>query len=96
MPNSQSSRLEAFVRAARFRGAKEVRAARVMELIDNALLDVGGEYPEDDRGLLKLAVTAVAFLRQVGEIARGEMDLDFREEAILDAVVGHLGGKVAP
>jgi hypothetical protein len=90
MPSS-TDRLERIFRAARFRGARDVRTARGVEMITNAVLDAGVELPEDDRGLLKLAAVAVAFYREVAEICRGDYELDFREEAILDAVLEHVG-----
>lgn len=50
-----------------------------------------GDLPTEDRRLLKLAAAAVAFYREVRRIGSGaEVELDFREEEILRAVVEHV------
>lgn len=87
-------RLEAFVRATSFR-APGVDPARVVELLRAALGALGTAGANfaaegDDRGLVKAAALGLAFYQELWQIARGEFSLDFREEAILDAVVEHL------
>lgn len=94
MPNS-TNRLARFVLGARFRGAEGVRVSRIVDAIECALIDVGGELPTDDRALLKLAVVAVAFYRLVGDVVRGDLELDVREEAILEAVLAKFGTEVS-
>lgn len=49
-----------------------------------------GDFPEDDRKLVKLSAAAVAFYREVRRICAGPVELDLREEEVLQAVLQHL------
>lgn len=89
------SRIEAFVRGVAFR-EPDLPVEKIAVVI-RAALDRGVVFASQgsaDRALVKLSALAVAFWREVGEVLAGNFELDFRDEAILDAVVKHLSGSV--
>lgn len=85
LPGTARERLELFVRAARF--GRDVDVGRACDLVELLV----GELPDSDRALLRLAVSVVALKREAIRLAGLEDDLDFREQAILDAVVEYVG-----
>jgi len=87
-------KLEAFVRATSFR-APGVDPGKVAGVLQLALVSLGTAGSNlisegDDRAFVKLAALGLAFYQELSSIARGEFELDHREEAILDAVVDYM------
>lgn len=88
-------KLEAFVRATSFRapGVDPGRVAGILQLALVSLGTAGSNFiseGDDDRAFVKAAALGIAFYQELAAIVRGEFELDFREEAILDAVLDHL------
>jgi len=85
---SRLTRFEAFLRACNWRGDLGSDVLHAADLVC-AALTLAGEFglPDEDRKLLKLAAATVAYFREVKKIALGEVELDFREEEILKAVL---------
>ena len=93
------ARLEAFVRGVAFQETDltvDVLVGIIRSLItrtDASCPDrtrVWSEVKIEDRVLVKLAALSLAFFREVRDVFAGNFELDFRDEAILDAVVEHL------
>ncbi len=90
----QANRLEAFVRGVGFRDP-DLPVGDVVSILRTALYRGGVVFASEDemnRVLVKLAALSVAFWREAGEVLSGNFELDFRDEAILDAVVEYLSG----
>lgn len=87
-------RLEAFVRATSFRapGVQPDRVVGVLQLALASLGTAGSNFiaEGDDRAFVKAAALGLAFYQELAALVRGEFELDFREEAILEAVLDHL------
>lgn len=89
------NRIEAFVRGVGFRDP-DLPVEKITEVLRSAMYGRGTVFRSDEeanRALVKLAALAVAFWREAGEVLSGRFELDFRDEAILDAVVAHLSGE---
>lgn len=89
------TRLEAFVRGVAFRetDAIVVVLVGVVRTVLRAA-DVPSRWSDQrvaDRVLVKIAALALAFLLEVRDVLDEKFELDFREEAVLDAVLAHLG-----
>jgi hypothetical protein len=87
-------RLEAFVRAMQFR-APDVDPARTLKVLsavlDGVVEETGVVEDEvDTRTFVKVVALTIAFYEEVRVAMNGEVELDDREEAILDAVVAYL------
>lgn len=87
IPGTSRERLELFVRAAKF--GREIDITGLCDLVEE-LLAVDGGLPDDDKQLLRLAMTAVAFDRELISVVCEPTELDFREAAILEAVVEYV------
>lgn len=85
-----TSRLRTFIEAISHRLPGEVSVDDALGSAVNALSAAHSGVPDDDRVLLKVAASAVAFQQQVSAFLSGEVTLDFREEAVLEAVLAHL------
>jgi hypothetical protein len=87
----QANRLEAFVRGVGFR-ERDLPVEQIVKILRTALYRGGIFTSEEqlDRALVRLAALSVAFWREAGEVLAGNFELDFRDEAILDAVVEYL------
>ena len=93
-----AERLDYFIRACNYGGdLGEVPSHGVVGMISRVYVGTfGGELPEDDHRLLKMAAAAVAFHRNIRRIASTEtVELDYNERQILDAVLEVLRGKEA-
>lgn len=83
------TKLDNFIQAANFWAGSSPDVVR--GIIDLAFTDIPEEVDfTDDAVCAKLAATTIAFCQQVNAIARGDFDLDLREEAILEAVVEYV------
>lgn len=90
----ERDRLLAFVTAMRFR-APDLEPARVLKVIAAVLDGVVEEtgLVEDEveaRTFVRVVALSIAFYEEVRVALTGEVELDVREEAILDAVVAYL------
>lgn len=90
-----SDSLEAFVRGMAFRD-RNFPVDEVVKLIRCVYRGadlVRSRRPTDEernRMVAKIAALGVAFYREVQDVLDGKFELDFRDQAILDAVVDHL------
>lgn len=87
------SRLEAFVRGVAFRETNEaidVLVGLVRTVLRAADIGRWSDLKVADRALVKVAALSLAFYREVRNVLDEKFELDFREEAVLDAVVEHL------
>jgi hypothetical protein len=86
---TRSDRLRTFIRACSFRTAcvEDPDPDRILEVMNLLIPDIAGR---PDRVALKAAICTVAFFQQMRELLAGEVSLDFREEAILEAILKHL------
>ena len=87
MPVLPMDRLRHFARAAKF-GHEFVHEDEVVSMVASSIPIT--KIPHDDESLLKLAVTTVAYLKELNRIVSGHADLDHRERAILDATLHYL------
>lgn len=78
-------KLELFIRASKF--GKEIDVNAAADFIES---DLGG-LPDDENALLRVAMAIVAFKCELIRVCENEVQLDTREEAILNAVVDHVG-----
>jgi hypothetical protein len=91
----RTDRLEAFVRAMRYK-APGLDPSRILRIIARTLEEVADEDPgelereADDRAFVKVIALTIAYYDGVRSAMSGEFELDFREEAILTAVVAYL------
>lgn len=88
-PSPSDVRLLTFLRAVGF---------QVPEVSAEALLDVlrkAAEHPlpADDRALLRMASLTASYVKALRDARAGNVDLDVREEAILDAALEYLREK---
>lgn len=88
-PLKSEDRLVVFLRAVGFR-VPEVPAE---ELLSTALGALAAPLPADDRALLRMASLTASYVRALREARAGNVELDHREEAILDAALEYLTGE---
>lgn len=81
-------RLKTFAAAAAS-GPHAPAPSLVVKLVQKA---APAALPDDNRKLLKLAVTGIAFAHEVTRILRGHTKLDAREEALLTAALRSMAG----
>jgi hypothetical protein len=82
-------RLVTFFKALSFR-IPDVPPEALLSTLVGALAQ---PLPEDDRALLRMASLTASYVRAVREVRAGEVELDVREEAILDAALEYLREK---
>lgn len=86
MPQTSDERTLTFLRAVGFH-VPEVTAETLLILLRLAAVE---PLPGDNRALLRMASLTAAFVRGVRDVRAGSVELDVREEAILDAALEHL------
>lgn len=90
MPSALTSeeRMNIFLKACSFQ-LPDVPTEEMFSIFRNAIGE--GDLPADDRALLRMASLTVSYIRTLRETKVGKVELDHREEAILEAALEYLG-----